>query len=282
MTPNTPFQQSTLNCRGKLLDMSRPVVMGILNVTPDSFFDGGRHTGVETALRQAEKMFSEGATLIDVGGASSRPGAPEVPENEELERVIPVIRAIKSHLPQAFVSVDTWRASVARAAVAAGADIVNDISAGKIDAGLYEAVAALDVPYILMHMQGTPGTMQQNPQYTDVVTAVLDFFIAELARLRALGIKDIVLDPGFGFGKTVEHNFALLKNLHVFSAATGLPVLAGLSRKSMICKVLKVKPEHALNGTTALHMVALQQGARILRAHDVKEAVEVIRLWEQF
>jgi dihydropteroate synthase len=262
--------------------MSRPVVMGILNVTPDSFFDGGRHTGVETALRQAEKMFSEGATLIDVGGASSRPGAPEVPENEELERVIPVIRAIKSHLPQAFVSVDTWRASVARAAVAAGADIVNDISAGKIDAGLYEAVAALDVPYILMHMQGTPGTMQQNPQYTDVVTAVLDFFIAELARLRALGIKDIVLDPGFGFGKTVEHNFALLKNLHVFSAATGLPVLAGLSRKSMICKVLKVKPEHALNGTTALHMVALQQGARILRAHDVKEAVEVIRLWEQF
>lgn len=282
MTPNAPFQQSTLNCRGKLLDMSRPVVMGILNVTPDSFFDGGRHTGVEPALRQAEKMLSEGATLIDVGGASSRPGAPEVPENEELERVIPVIRTIKSHLPQAFVSVDTWRASVARAAVAAGADIVNDISAGKMDAGLYEAVAALDVPYILMHMQGTPGTMQQNPQYTDVVTEVLDFFIAELARLRALGIKDIVLDPGFGFGKTVEHNFALLKNLHVFSAATGLPVLAGLSRKSMICKVLKVKPEHALNGTTALHMVALQQGARILRAHDVKEAVEVIRLWEQF
>lgn len=281
MTHNAPSRQSTLNCRGRLLDLSCPLVMGILNTTPDSFFDGGRYTGVETALRQAEKMLGEGATLLDVGGASSRPGAPEVPEQEEMERVIPVIQAIKSHFPEAFVSTDTWRAHVARAAVEAGADIVNDISAGKMDLALYDTVASLGVPYILMHMQGTPGTMQQQPHYEDVVTEVLDFFITELARLRALGVKDIVLDPGFGFGKTVAHNFTLLKNLHVFSAATGLPVLAGLSRKSMICKVLKVKPENALNGTTALHIVALQQGAGILRAHDVKEAVEVIRLWEQ-
>ena len=282
MTRTDAQIQSILNCRSKLLNISRPVVMGILNVTPDSFFDGGQHAGVEPALRQAEKMLFEGATLLDVGGASSRPGAAEVPENEELERVMPVIQAIKSHFPQAFVSVDTWRAGVARAAVEAGADIVNDISAGTLDTALYDTVAALGVPYILMHMQGTPGTMQHDPHYEDVVTEVLDFFIREIARLRTLGVKDIVLDPGFGFGKTVEHNFALLKNLHVFGAVTGLPVLAGLSRKSMICKVLKVKPEHALNGTTALHMVALQQGARILRAHDVKEAMEVIRLWEQF
>ena len=272
---------ATLNCRGHLLDLSRPVVMGILNVTPDSFFDGGHYTGADAALKQAEIMLSEGAAMLDVGGASSRPGAKEVSEVEELERVIPAIEIIKSHFPEAIVSVDTWRAGVAQAAVEAGASIVNDISAGSLDPKLYETVARLDVPYILMHMQGTPGTMQQNPQYEDVVTEVLDFFIGEIKKLRALGIKDIVLDPGFGFGKTVEHNFLLLKNLHVFGHVTGLPVLAGISRKSMICKVLKVKPENALNGTTALHMVALQQGAQILRAHDVKEAMEVIRLWEQ-
>ncbi len=274
------IQQSTLNCRSQLLDLSRPVVMGILNATPDSFFDGGRYTDEVSILKQTEKMLAEGAAILDVGGASSRPGAAEVSENEELERVIPVIEAIKNHFSEAIISIDTWRAGVAKATVEAGASMVNDISGGQFDAKMFETVAGLDVPYILMHIQGTPDTMQQNPRYEDVVTEVLDFFVQKIEKLRALGVKDIVLDPGFGFGKTVEHNFQLLKNLHVFGHVTSLPVLAGISRKSMICKVLKVNPEHALNGTTALHIVALQQGAKILRAHDVREAMEVIKLWE--
>lgn len=272
----------TFNCRGQLLDLSRPVVMGILNVTPDSFFDGARYSGKGAALKQVEKMLSEGAAILDVGGASSRPGAAEVSEKEELGRVVPAIEDIKSHFPEVVISIDTWRAKVARAAIEAGASIVNDISGGQFDEKIFEEVAALGTPYILMHMQGTPAAMQQNPHYDDVVTEVLDFFIQKIEKLRALGVKDIVLDPGFGFGKTVEHNYQLLKNLHVFRNVTGLPVLAGISRKSMICKVLKVNPEHALNGTTALHMVALQQGAKILRAHDVREAMEVIKLWETF
>ncbi|MCW5922191.1 MAG: dihydropteroate synthase [Saprospiraceae bacterium] len=255
--------------------------MGILNVTPDSFFDGGKFAGVDAALRQAEKMLSEGAAILDVGGASSRPGAAEVSEKEELERVVPVVEAIQRHFPKTIVSADTWRASVAQAAVAAGASIVNDISGGQFDEQMFETVARLEVPYILMHIQGTPATMQQAPHYDNVTLEVLDYFIQKIARLRAVGVKDIVLDPGFGFGKTVEHNYQLLKHLRVFANTTGMPVLAGISRKSMICKVLKVSPEHALNGTTALHVVALQQGANILRAHDVKEAVEVVRLWEQ-
>jgi dihydropteroate synthase len=262
--------------------------MGILNLTPDSFFDGGRYASAGAALKQVEKMISEGAAILDVGGASSRPGAAEVSEKEELERVIPVIEVIKSHFSEAVISVDTWRASVAKAAVEAGASLVNDISGGQFDEKMFETIASPPpgglggaAPYVLVHIQGSPATMQQNPRYDDVVTEVLDFFIQKIEKLRALGVKDIVLDPGFGFGKTVEHNYQLLKNLHVFRAVTGLPVLAGISRKSMICKVLKVNPEHALNGTTALHMVALQQGASVLRAHDVREAVEVIRLWEQ-
>lgn len=274
------MQQSTLNCRGRLLDLSAPVVMGILNVTPDSFFDGGRHEDPDHAFRQAEKMIREGARIIDVGGASSRPGADTVPEEEELRRVVPLVSQLAAAFPEIVVSVDTWRASVAREAAAAGAGILNDISAGCMDDNLYPEVAKSGLPYVLMHMQGTPATMQQAPVYDDVVTEVLDFFIAETGRLRTLGVTDIVLDPGFGFGKTVEHNYRLLNHLSLFSSVTGLPVLAGLSRKSMICKVLKVNPEQALNGTTALHMVALQQGAKILRVHDVKEAVEVIRLWE--
>lgn len=274
--------RTTLNCQGRLLDLSSPVVMGILNVTPDSFFDGGRYSGKDAALKQAEKMLSEGAAILDIGGASSRPGAAEVSEKEELERVVPVIAVIKSHFSEAIISVDTWRANVAKAAIEAGASVVNDISGGQFDGKMFETVAALGTPYILMHMQGTPGTMQQSPHYEDVVTEVLDFFIQKIEKLRAQGVKDIVLDPGFGFGKTVEHNYQLLKNLHVFGNVTGLPVLAGISRKSMICKVLKVNPEHALNGTTALHVVALQQGAKILRVHDVREAAEVIILWETF
>jgi len=272
----------SLNCHGRLLDLSTPVIMGILNLTPDSFYDGGRLTTVDDALRQAEKMLSAGAAILDLGGASTRPGATEVPETEEIKRVIPAIAAIINRFSETIISIDTWRAAVAREALNAGASLINDVSAGKSDAGMYPLLGILkQTPYILMHMQGAPQTMQQNPVYEDVVQEVLDFFIAEVGKLRALGITDIVLDPGFGFGKTVAHNFQLLKNLHVFSAVTGLPVLAGISRKSMICKVLQVNPEHALNGTTALHMVALQQGAKILRVHDVREAREVIRLWAE-
>ena len=271
---------TTLLCRGRLIDLSEPQVMGILNLTPDSFYDGGRHTLPESALRQTEIMLKAGAIFIDAGGASSRPGAEEVPVEAELSRVIPVIEAIVRCFPEAFISVDTWRAEVARAACEAGAGMVNDISAGRFDTAMYETLQTLGVPYVLMHMQGTPQTMQQDPHYQNVVNEVLEFFIGELEKLRSLGIKDIVLDPGFGFGKTVSQNFQLLDNLDIFEKVLGLPVLAGISRKSMICKVLKVSPENALNGTTALHMVALQRGARILRAHDVKEAVETIRLWE--
>lgn len=267
-------------CKGQLLDLSRTIVMGILNVTPDSFFDGGKYSDKASLLHQSEKMLREGAAMLDIGGASSRPGAAEITEAEELRRVIPGIEAILKEFPGAILSIDTWRASVAQAAVESGAAIVNDISAGSLDANMFEMVARLEVPYILMHMQGAPDTMQKSPHYEDVVTEVLDFFIKKIEILRGLGIKDIVLDPGFGFGKTVEHNFALLKNLHVFQTVLDLPILAGISRKSMICKPLGIKPAEALNGTTALHLVALQQGASILRAHDVREAMEVIKLWE--
>lgn len=274
------FEKTTLNCNGRLLSLEKPVVMGILNVTPDSFFDGGRHATQADILTQTEKMLREGASIIDVGGMSSRPGAPLISESEELQRVEPVVERIAREFPEAFISIDTIRAEVAKSCAGAGASIVNDISAGRFDEKMYETVAGLNVPYILMHMQGEPRTMQANPSYEDVAREVLDFFIFEIAKLRQAGVKDIVLDPGFGFGKTVDHNYELLKKLHVFRM-TELPVLAGISRKSMICKVLGVNPGKALNGTTALHTIALQQGAKILRVHDVKEAVEVIRLWEQ-
>lgn len=272
--------QGTLNCRGKLLDLEQPIVMGILNVTPDSFFDGGRYLGESAVLQQVEKMLTEGAAIIDIGGMSSRPGAEIISEEEELLRVIHVIELIVKYFPEAIISIDTVKSVVARRSIEAGASIVNDISAGRLDEKLYDTVADLSVPYVLMHMQGTPGNMQQNPVYEDVTCDVLDFFIQEVGKLRALGVKDIMLDPGFGFGKTVEHNFQLLRNLHVFQILD-LPILTGLSRKSMVCRPLGVKPADALNGTTALHMVALQQGLRILRVHDVREAIEVIKLWQQ-
>jgi len=271
---------STLHCQGRLLDLSRPVVMGILNLTSDSFYDGGRYTEEVSMIKQAEKMLAEGATLLDIGGASSRPGATEVNEPEELRRVVRAIETLQKHFPEALISVDTWRASVARAAIEAGASIINDISAGRLDPEMYPTVSRLKVPYVLMHMHGSPATMQQKPHYEDVVTEILDFFMEETQKLRALGVVDIVLDPGFGFGKNLAHNYTLLRNLHIFSAVTGLPVLAGISRKSMIYRPLGITAAEALNGTSALHMVALQQGARILRVHDVREAVEVVRLWE--
>lgn len=277
---NMLYPRLTLNCRGRLLSLDEPVVMGILNVTPDSFFDGGQYNSADGALRQTERMLEEGAAIIDIGGMSSRPGAAMIEVEEELQRVLPPIEAVASTFPEAIISIDTVRSQVARQAVEAGAAIVNDISAAAFDEALYPTVAELEVPYILMHMQGSPKTMQRNPEYEDVVREVLDFIIAEVGKLRALDVKDIVIDPGFGFGKTVEHNYQLLKQMHVFGI-TELPILAGLSRKSMINKVLKTKPEDALNGTTALNMIALQQGAKILRVHDVRPAVETIKLWQQ-
>lgn len=275
------YPKTTINCRGRLLDLERPIVMGILNATPDSFYDGGRYTSEAVVLEQVGKMLEAGATIIDIGGMSSRPGAEIITEQEELERVLPIIQRLTQEFPEAILSLDTIRSEVARQGVAAGASIINDISAGRVDETLYATVAELQVPYILMHMQGLPRTMQQQPHYENVVQEVLDFFIAEVGKLRQLGVTDIILDPGFGFGKTVEHNFQLLKKMHVFQLLD-LPILAGISRKSMICKVLKINPSQALNGTTVLHILALQQGAKILRAHDVKEAMEVIQLWEQW
>lgn len=271
--------QTTLNCKGTLLDLSRPRIMGILNTTPDSFFDGGVYNSVDAALTQAEKMLNQGADLLDVGGMSSRPGAELIDADEELRRVIPVLEALHQTFPEALLSIDTFRGKVARAAVDAGACMINDISAGSLDSSLLPTVVELQVPYVLMHMQGAPKTMQQKPEYKQVVEEVFDFLNERMQNLRAQGLHDIVLDPGFGFGKSLSHNYQLLKNLHIFKLG-GAPVLAGISRKSMICKALGVNPGKALNGTTALHMVALQQGANILRVHDVKEAAECIRLYE--
>ena len=274
------FEKQTINCRGKLLDLSSPLVMGILNLTPDSFFDGGKYTTEAAMLLQVERMLNEGAAILDLGGMSSRPGAVLISEEEELGRVLPALEAILRRFPTAIISVDTFRAEVAAHCVAAGASIVNDIYAGRFDEKMFETVAALGVPYIMMHMQGEPANMQKAPKYSDVTQEILHFFIEKIGQLRSLGVKDIVLDPGFGFGKTVAHNYQLLNHLHVFRMAE-LPILAGISRKSMICRVLNVPPAEALNGTIALHIVALQQGARILRVHDVREAMEVIQLWKQ-
>ncbi|MBS1584798.1 MAG: dihydropteroate synthase [Bacteroidetes bacterium] len=273
--------QSTLQSKGRLLDISQPVVMGILNATPDSFFNKGQDSDEAGLLRNAEKMLNEGAAILDVGGASTKSGAVLIETDEEMQRVIPIIAAIHKRFPQAWLSVDTYNAATAKEAVAAGADIINDVSSGRFDKNMMQTVAELAVPYIAMHMQGTPETMQQNPRYEDAVTEVFDYLRQVTDQCLEAGIKDIIVDPGFGFGKTVEHNFQLLNALNSFRMM-GKPVLAGLSRKSMICKPLKVNPEHALNGTTALNMVALQQGASILRVHDVKEAAEVVKLFQQF
>jgi dihydropteroate synthase len=273
-------QKSTLNCNGQLIDLSDPIIMGVLNVTPDSFFDGGKYENVKALLDQVQTMILAGATIIDVGGMSSRPGAEIISVEEELNRVIPIIEKIKERFPVVIISIDTVRSEVARQSVAAGASIINDISAGSIDGEMFKTVAELNVPYILMHMQGKPESMQQNPDYQDVTKTVLDFFIKKVGELRALGVKDIILDPGFGFGKTIEHNYQLLQKFAIFKVLD-LCLIAGISRKSMIYKVLKSTPQEALNGTTVLNTLALERGAKILRVHDVKEAQETITLWKQ-
>ena len=268
----------TINCRGKLIDLSAPKVMGILNITPDSFHDGGQFLSADKALAQAQKMLAEGATFIDIGGMSSRPGAEIISTEEELNRVFPVVEAIVKHLPEAIISVDTLRAEVAEATLKAGAHVINDISAGRFDAGMLATVAKYKAPFIIMHMQGLPADMQKTPHYTNVVNEVYDFFAERIRACHKAGIIDTILDPGYGFGKTVEHNYTLLRNQSYF-ANLNQPTLAGLSRKSMICKVLHVNPDKALNGTTAANMLALLNGASILRVHDVKEAVECLGIW---
>ncbi len=271
---------SIINCNGQLLDLSAPIIMGILNVTPDSFYDGGRYAVSDSILAQARKMLEEGATIIDIGGMSSRPGAEIISVEEELKRVLPAIDLVVQHFPNALISIDTIRAEVARKSVERGASIINDISAGSIDNTMFATVAELGVPYILMHIKGKPKDMQLRPSYDNVVLEVTDFMIEKVGQLRELGVKDIILDVGFGFGKTIEHNYQLLKYMDQFKILD-LPVLAGVSRKSMIYKVLNNTAKEALNGTTALNLVALQRGAKILRVHDVKAAVEVVKLWEQ-
>lgn len=255
--------------------------MGILNVTPDSFYHGGRHMLGTEMLNKVKQMLTEGAAIIDIGGMSSRPGAEMISTEEELQRVITAIELLVSEFEGILISVDTFRAEVARKAIEAGAVMVNDISAGNMDEAMFPTVAELQVPYIAMHMQGTPATMQANPQYDDVMAALTDFFIEKVSRLQQLGVNDILLDPGLGFGKTVAHNYEILKKLHYLQPFE-LPLMIGLSRKSMICKVLKVNPEDALNGTTALHSLALLNGASLLRVHDVKAASQVIELMQQY
>jgi dihydropteroate synthase len=271
----------TLNCKGKLLVMDKPWVMGIINATPDSFFEGHLNKGIDGILGLADKMISEGAAMLDIGGQSTRPGSKRVEATEEIDRVVPAIEAIHKLHPGALISVDTYYSKVAMAAVEAGAAIVNDISAGNMDKEMISTVAKLKIPYICMHMQGTPDTMQQHPQYENVITAVLDFFIQKVDECKKAGINDIILDPGFGFGKTISHNFQLLKNLSVFKMFD-LPILAGISRKSTIYKTLGIDVSEALNGTTALNMIALMNGVAILRVHDVKEAKEAVDLFEAY
>ncbi len=270
-----------INVRGNLVDLSVPKVMGIINVTPDSFYEGSRLTEDEDIIRAATQMIEDGADILDVGGYSSRPGAAEVTSAEERTRVINAIKLINRELPETIISVDTFRSEIVLEAVLeCGAGIINDISGGEADNKMFRVVNKLRVPYIMMHMQGVPGTMQKNPVYDDVVADILRWFGERIFRLQSMGINDIIIDPGFGFGKTSIHNFELLRHLGDFSIA-GLPVLVGVSRKSMIWKTLEITPEEALNGTSVLNTIALLNGADILRVHDVKEAVQAVKLVEK-
>ena len=271
------FQMFTLNCKGKILSIEKPLVMGIINVTPDSFYKGHLNEGTGEILKLVEKMIRDGADILDIGGQSSRPGSERITAKEELERVIPIIKLIRQHYKDIPLSIDTYYSLVAENAVNEGVDMVNDISAGEMDKQMISMVASLRVPYICMHMKGTPENMQQNISYTNVVTEVLDFFTRKIDECKHAGINDIIVDPGFGFGKTVGNNFELLRNLQAFKML-GKPILAGLSRKSTIYKTLNVSAEEALNGTTVLNTLALNNGVDIIRVHDVKEAKEAVSL----
>lgn len=270
-----------INVRGQLMDLRVPRVMGVINITPDSFYDGSRFSDAGSIVSAARRMIDEGADMIDVGGYSSRPGAKNISAEEEKARVLGAIRLISSEMPEAVISIDTFRSEIAREAISeCGADIINDISGGEADPGMFQLVAELQVPYVIMHMQGTPSDMQKNPVYEDVVADILKWFGMKLVKLQNMGVHDIIIDPGFGFGKTNEHNFEILRRLDDFRI-TGMPLLAGLSRKSMIWKTLGITPAEALNGTSVLNMTALMNGADILRVHDVKEAVQTVRLFQK-
>jgi len=270
----------SINFKVKGINLDEPIIMGILNVTPDSFFDGGKYLNEETIVRKINSMEYDGAQIIDIGGYSTRPGAKDVSEEDELNRVLPVVKLIKSNFDGLAISVDTFRSNIARKCVEAGADIINDISGGSLDRKMFSCIAELNVPYVLMHIKGTPQDMQEKPKYINVVEEIKDFFEEKLTQLIDLGVENVILDPGFGFGKTVEHNYELLNNLDAFSSF-GKPLLAGVSRKSMINKVINTTPDEALNGTTVLNTIALQKGAKILRVHDIKEASETIKLTQK-
>ena len=270
-------RQFLINCQGKLLTLQSPVVMGIINNTSDSFYDGGKYKSDKEILSHIEKMLSEGAAIIDIGAVSTRPGATPIDEKEEIAKLLPLIRASIKEFPEIILSVDTFHSGVAKAVVEAGAHIINDVSGGNMDDKMFETVAELKAPYIIMHMQGTPATMQKNPHYENVMNDLRKFFLDKINDLKAYGVNDIIIDPGFGFGKTVEHNYEILNNLEYFKAFD-MPLMVGVSRKSMINHVLNTKPEEALNGTTVANTIALLKGADILRVHDVKEAIEVVKI----
>jgi dihydropteroate synthase len=270
----------TLNCKGRLLCAETPAVMGILNITPDSFYEGSRSENTDIIIQKAGDMIREGATILDIGGQSSRPGATSISAEEEWKRIGTAIRSIRECFPKVFISIDTYYASVAKSAVEAGADIVNDISAGKLDPDMASVVADLNVPFIAMHMKGTPSNMQEHSVYKDLLGEIVDYFTECIQYFHKAGIKDVIIDPGFGFAKTIEQNFELLSRLENLKILQ-TPILVGLSRKSMIYKTLGITADEALNGTTALHTIALMKGTQILRVHDVKEAVECIKLTQK-
>ena len=268
----------TINCNGRLIDLNEPKIMGILNTTPNSFYDGGSNQSINLILEKVEKHISEGADILDIGGYSTKPGAENVSEQEEIDRTAPVIQKIIEQYPEMIISVDTFRAYVAREAVKAGASIINDVSGWELDNNMFDAIKELNVPYILMHMKGTPQTMQNNPTYEDVTLEVNKYFSKKIAQLKEAKVNDIILDPGFGFAKTLEQNYELFSKMEALGFGE-FPLLVGISRKSMIYKFFETSPQEALNGTSVLNMVALQKGAKILRVHDVKEAKETLKIF---
>ncbi|MFA9215029.1 MAG: dihydropteroate synthase [Candidatus Methylacidiphilales bacterium] len=268
-----------INCKGKLVSLEKPTVMGILNITNDSFFDGGKHNSIDNALFQVEKMLNEGATFIDIGAQSTRPGADMIGQDAELKAAIPVIEKLAEKFPEMIISIDTFRAEVAKQAIAGGAAMINDVSGGEDDLQMFETVINLKVPYILMHKQGDYKTMHHNPTYQNVVTDIMNYFIPKVEFLKQNGVVDLILDLGFGFGKNLEHNYELISKMDRFKIFE-LPILSGVSRKKMIQNVIGADAQHALNGTTVVNTIALMKGAKILRVHDVKEAVEAVKIFE--
>ena len=269
-----------INCKGHLIDLKSPKVMGILNLTPDSFYDGGTSKSKKGIIKQVGKMQIEGATFIDIGAYSSRPNAKDVSEEEELSRLLPVLELLVKEYPDVFISIDTFRSRIAREAIDRGACMINDISAGSLDDQMFSTVAQFQVPYIIMHMVGTPQTMMQNIKYNNLIKDIIFYFSQKIFQLRELGVNDLIIDPGFGFSKTLDQNFDLLQKLDLFKSLD-LPILAGLSRKSMLYNLLELEPKQTLNATTSANTIALMKGATILRVHDVKEAVEAVRIFEK-